>query len=104
MKKITSYLVISISIFVFWSCNKKDGFGNINSQALKTQVFIDTIRGLEKVGSILRFETTDDYVEFVEDTSQVKWDKLADFSSEKGFINYFQQSQAITNSDSSLMD
>lgn len=104
MKKITSYLVISISIFVFWSCNKKDGFGNINSQALKTQVFIDTIRGLEKVGSILRFETTDDYVEFVEDTSQVKWDKLADFSSEKGFINYFQQSPAITNSDSSLMD
>jgi hypothetical protein len=104
MKKITSYLVISISIFVFWSCNKKDGFGNINSQALKTQVFIDTIRGLEKVGSILRFETTDDYVEFIEDTSQVKWDKLADFSSEKGFVNYFQQSPVITNSDSSLMD
>jgi hypothetical protein len=104
MKKITSYLVISISIFVFWSCSKKDGLGNINSQTLKTQVFIDTIRGLEKVGSILRFETTDDYVEFVEDTSQMKWEKLADFSTEKGFVNYFQQSPAITNSDSSLMD
>jgi hypothetical protein len=104
MKKITSYLVISISILVLWSCNKKDGFGNINSQALKTQVFIDTIRGLEKVGSILRFETTDDYVEFIEDTSQVKWDKLADFSSSKGFQNYFVQNPTTNYLDSNLMD
>jgi hypothetical protein len=104
MKKITSYLVISISILVLWSCKKKDGFGTVNSQALKTQVFIDTIRGLEKVGSILRFETTDDYVEFIEDTSQVKWDKLADFSYSKGFQNYFVQNPTTNYLDSNLMD
>lgn len=100
----TSYFTITLCIFALWSCNKKDGFNNINSQSLKTQVFIDTIRGLEKVGSILRFETTDDYIEFIEDTSQVKWDKLADFSSSKGFQNYFVQNPIANYLDSNMMD
>lgn len=102
--KLLSTILTVFALLTFLSCKKKEVPINPLSPILKTNVIIDTIQGLEKIGAILKFEQIDDYVDFIEDTNQVKWDKLAQFSSEKGFVNYFQQTPALSISDSSLMD
>lgn len=65
---------------------------------------METIRGLEKTGSILRFETIEDYVDFVEDSIQIKWQRIDDFTEAQGFENYFVQNPIIDEEDSLAMD
>lgn len=102
--KLLSTILTVFALLTFLSCKKQEVTINPLSPILKTNVIIDTIKGLEKIGAILKFEQIDDYVDFIEDTNQVKWDKLAQFSSEKGFVNYFHQTPALSIADSSLMD
>ena len=67
-------------------------------------VSVETIRGLEKTGSILRFETIEDYVDFVEDSIQIKWQRIDDFTAAQGFENYFVQNPIVDEEDSLAMD
>lgn len=67
-------------------------------------VSVETIRGLEKTGSILRFKTIEDYVDFVEDSIQIKWQRIDDFTAAQGFENYFVQNPIIDEEDSLAMD
>jgi hypothetical protein len=103
MNRKTIFLLL-VSILITLSCKKKFVNNPSNNSILKTFVSIDTIRGLEKVGSILKFETVDDYADFIEDTNQVKWAKLLQFTSEKGFQNFFVQHPITNFEDLNAMD
>ncbi len=103
-KTIINLLLFTITISTIFSCNKLKINKEKETTELKTTVIVDTIKGLEKIGSILRFETVDDYVDFIEDTNQVKWTRLSQFTTNQGFQNFFTQNPIINIEDSNAMD
>jgi hypothetical protein len=103
-KTIINLLLFTITISTIFSCNKLKINKEKETSELKTTVIVDTIKGLEKIGSLLRFETVDDYVDFIEDTNQVKWTRLSQFTTNQGFQNFFTQNSNINVEDSNAMD
>lgn len=85
-------------------CKKNEIQSPDSIDNLQKSITIEEIRGLEKIGSILSFETIDDYIEFIEDTSTVKWDKLESFANSQGFVNYFSQNLPAGLMDNDGMD
>lgn len=103
-KTIINLLLFTITVSTIFSCNKLKINKEKETTELKTTVIVDTIKGLEKIGSLLRFETVDDYVDFIEDTNQVKWTRLSQFTTNQGFQNFFTQNSNINVEDSNAMD
>jgi hypothetical protein len=105
MKKlIYGSLSIMFVIVTTFGCKKQKMISSEKENHLKT-ITLDTIPGLEKVGSILKFETIEDYINFVEDTLDTKWSRLEDFTITNGFENYFSQNTTSSiNEDSLRMD
>ena len=105
MKKlIYGSLSIMFVIVTTFGCKKQKMISSQKENHLKT-ITLDTIPGLEKVGSILKFETIEDYINFVEDTLDTKWSRLEDFTITNGFENYFSQNTTSSiNEDSLRMD
>lgn len=86
-------------------CKKDNSITNIDSKMTKSVYTVDVIRGLEKVGSILSFKTSEDYIDFLKDTLDSKWERFDKFTNDQGFQNYFVQNPLENNdSDSMYMD
>lgn len=108
MKKLIygTILLAFITVGVF-GCKKEKLITNQNTVTSQTglnlkSLTVETIEGLEKAGSILKFETIDDYINFVEDTLDSKWTKLDEFSNANGFENYFIQNPSTPSDVDSL--
>jgi len=102
MKKlIYGSLFLALVGIGFIGCKKQNPIADQKESNLKS-ITVETIGGLEKVGSILKFETIEDYVTFVEDSLETKWEKLDAFTSEQGFQNYFVQNPLSSDDSDSL--
>ena len=75
------------------ACKKENVISNVENAVNKSYT-VEKIEGLEKVGSILKFSTIEDYVNFVEDSVDTKWDRLEQYANANGFQNYFTQNAA----------
>lgn len=106
MKKlIYGTLFLTLVVVGIIGCKKQNPITGQKTELNLKSMTVETIRGLEKAGSILKFETINDYIVFVEDTLETKWNKLEQFTTQQGFQNYFVQNPLSNNdSDSLAMD
>lgn len=105
MKKLIFRGVFLIALGIgFNSCKKSNPLNPTQETGILKSYTVETVRGLDKVGSILSFETIDDYVDFVEDTIPHRWQRLEQHSSALGFQNYFTQNPIPSFDDTLGMD